>query len=313
MSKPLLILENVNVDYGNAPILRDITMVVKPGEIVGVVGESGSGKSTAIYATLGILGKGGKVVNGTITYDGRDLKNMAPEAKRALRGSELSLIAQDPVTSFHPIRKIRSELYELVSAHGGMTRQQAEEEMLRAMEKISLRDGQRILSHYAFELSGGMCQRTSIAMAMVLKPRILFADEPTSALDVTVQKQVVEEMMKIRDDSGTAIFMVSHNMGVVAHMSDYIYVMLSGRIMECGSKDDIIHRTAHPYTKNLISVIPRMNAPAPRGVSLREPDRNVAGYCPFRQNCDCKSHDCGDKVPPIREISPGHYVRCHCV
>ena len=312
MSQPILTLSGVNVDYGNVPILRDISMEVHPGQIVGVVGESGSGKSTTIYATLGILGKGGRVTAGEIRYDDRDLLAMSPEEKRRLRGSDLSLIAQDPIAFFHPIRRIRSELMELVHAHGGMTDAEAEAEMLRAMEAISLRDGKRILNHFSFELSGGMCQRTSIAMGMVLKPRILFADEPTSALDVTVQKQVVGEMMKIRDESGTAIFMVSHNMGVIAHMSDYIYVMLSGRVMECGPKEEVIHRSIHPYTKKLISVIPRLNEPVPRGVALREPDRSAAG-CPFRKSCELACAECGGRVPEMRELSPGHFVRCGCV
>lgn len=312
MNEPILTLRGVDVDYGDVPILRDISMDVHPGEIIGVVGESGSGKSTTIYATLGVLGKGGRVTAGEILYDGKDLLHMSREERRALRGSELSLIAQDPVTSFHPIRKIRSELYELVRSHGGMSAKEAEQEMLRAMEAISLRDGQRILDHYAFELSGGMCQRTSIAMAMVLRPKILFADEPTSALDVTVQKQVCGEMMKIRDESGTAIFMVSHNMGVISYMSDKIYVMLSGRVMECGSREDVIARAAHPYTKKLISVIPRMNRPVPRGVSVREPDRTAQG-CPYRKGCEMCCPMCETAVPPLKEIEPGHLVRCCCL
>jgi len=312
MSEPILTIRNVDVDYGNEPILRDISMDIHPGEIIGVVGESGSGKSTTIYATLGILGKGGRVSSGRILYNGRDLLNMKSDEIRGLRGSELSLIAQDPVASFHPIRKIRNELFELVKAHGSMTTKEAEDAMLKAMEAISLNDGKRILSHYAFELSGGMCQRTSIAMAMVLKPRILFADEPTSALDVTVQKQVCDEMMKIRDMSGTAIFMVSHNMGVISYMSDRIYVMLSGRVMESGSRDDIINHTAHPYTKKLISVIPRMNKPVPRGVSARQPDRKAAG-CPFVNSCEICREECKRELPEPKEVSPGHFVRCCCV
>lgn len=287
-------------------------MDVHPAQIVGVVGESGSGKSTTIYATLGILGRGGRVTAGDITYDGKDLLALSAEQMRCLRGDELSLIAQDPKASFHPICKIRSELHELVRAHGIIGTQEAEREMLRIMEKISLPDGERILGQYAFELSGGMCQRTSIAMAMVMKPRILFADEPTSALDVTVQKQVVEEMMKIRDDFGTAIFMVSHNMGVISHMSDYIYVMLSGRVMECGTRDEIIGHTLHPYTRNLIEVIPRMNQPTPRGMSMREADRAAEG-CPFRHACPCKKSECTECVPGLEEVSPGHFVRCCCV
>lgn len=309
MKNELLKIDNIDVNYGNTAILRSVSMDVKKGQIIGIVGESGSGKSTLIYAALGTLGKGGKVTSGSITYAGTDLGTISKEQYRRLRGLDLSLIAQNPVESFHPIRKIRSELHELVKAHGNMSVKDAEAEMIRYMEKFHLHDPESILDKYAFELSGGMCQRTSIAMAMVLKPQILFADEPTSALDVTVQKQVVEEMMRLRKEDNTTIVMVSHNMGVISHMSDEIYVMLVGYIVEYGSKDAVMHHTLHPYTQDLVSVIPKMDKPAPRKVRTQQINKSGVG-CPYCNTCQHATEKCKQQMPDFREVEENHFIRC---
>ena len=174
MKKELLKVDKLSVNYGKAAILRSVSVTVNSGKIIGIVGESGSGKSTLIYSALGILGRGGRITDGTILYDGIDLQKISKEEFRRLRGQRLSLIAQDPMQSFHPVRKIRKELQELVKAHEGISVKEAETEMVHYMEKFHLHDPRSILDKYAFELSGGMCQRTSIAMAMVLRPQILF-------------------------------------------------------------------------------------------------------------------------------------------
>lgn len=308
----LLDINGIDVSYGNAPILRGVSMHVKDGEIVGVVGESGSGKSTTIYATLGILGNGGKVTAGSIHYDGRDLLALSQEDLRKMRGEEMSLVAQNPMTSFHPIRKINKQLKELVACHSGMTYAEAEEHMCEIMAKMNLKDGKRLLNSYAFELSGGMCQRVSIAMALVLSPKLLLADEPTSALDVTVQKQVVEEMRKLRDEYGNSTLIVSHNMGVISYISDRVYVMFAGRVMEYGEKGAVIKRPMHPYTKNLIAAVPTMNAPMPTGVRPTGFDRTVPG-CVFYQSCPCRQQVCALSDPEPVETESGHFVKCHCI
>ena len=231
----LLRISNLNTMYGNSLILKGISMSVGHGEIVGVVGESGSGKSTVIYSAMGLLGKGGRVASGEIRYKTQDLLKISAEELRRLRGEKMTLIAQNPMDSFHPIRKIGKELRLFVKAHQTVSYPKAENEMLRLMEKFGLRDGREILGKYAFELSGGMCQRTAAALAMVRKPEVLFADEPTSALDVTVQKQVVEEMLRVREEAGTSILIVSHNIGVISYMADKIYVMYAGSVVEYGS------------------------------------------------------------------------------
>lgn len=305
----LLTIEKLDVEYGDARILRAVSLSVGEGEIVGVVGESGSGKSTTIYATLGILGKNGRVAGGDIRYAGQSLSDMTSEQLRRLRGSEIALIAQNPLDSFHPIRRIRSQVHDLARCHDGVSTKEAEDRMLEIMEKIRLPDGERILNSYAFEMSGGQCQRASIALAMVMRPRLLLADEPTSALDVTVQKQVAEELMQLRKEYGTAILIVSHNMGVISYMADRVVVMYAGMVLEYGDKTAVIQRAAHPYTQNLIRAIPGMDKPAPRGVKAIEVDRKTPG-CPYAGACHKRTELCRKQLPDFTLTEKEHYVRC---
>ena len=226
-----------------------------------------------------------------------------------MRGEEIALIAQNPIDSFHPIRKIGKELRLFVKAHQTVSYPDAEKEMLRLMDKFNLSDGKEILGKYAFELSGGMCQRAAAALAMVRKPEVLFADEPTSALDVTVQKQVVEEMLRVREEAGTSILMVSHNICVISYMADKIYVMYDGSVVEYGIAREIIRYSAHPYTQNLIRAVPKMNQPVSRDVRTIMEKRESSG-CPYVNYCPEKKKICEEQMPAFREISDGHYVRC---
>ena len=172
-----------------------------------------------------------------------------------------------------------------------------------------MRDGREILGKYAFELSGGMCQRTAAALAMVRKPEVLFADEPTSALDVTVQKQVVEEMLRVREEAGTSILIVSHNIGVISYMADKIYVMYAGSVVEYGSTREIVRYSAHPYTQNLIQAVPKMNQPVFRAAGIAMRARESSG-CPYVNHCPEKKKICEEQMPAFQKISDGHYVRC---
>lgn len=311
-AEPVLSLNKVSVSYDDTPVLRDVSITLHKGEIIGIVGESGSGKSTSIYAAMGILGKGGKITEGTISFKNEELLELSPEKIRRLRGRELALIAQNPASAFHPTRKINAQLKELVKTHKKMTWSEARERMLELMRHMRLDDGERILDSYAFELSGGMCQRVAIAMAMVLTPEVLFADEPTSALDVTVQAQVVEELLEIRRRYGTSILMVSHNMGVIAHMSDFIVVMYAGMILEQGTPAEVLKFPHHAYTKNLIQAIPRLNRPAPHGIQPCKPDRMKSG-CPYSKGCPKCSPMCEEQMPPLQQLSENHWVRCHFI
>lgn len=310
MSK-LFEIKNLYVNYAAVPILRDVSVNVNEGEIIGVVGESGCGKSTMIYASMGILGKRGYVERGEILYEDENLLEYNKEQMRRVRGEKISLIAQNPIDSLHPTRRIKDQLSELAKMHG-MEPGQAIEDMMRTMEIFRLADPKRVLNSYAFELSGGMCQRVSIAMAMVLKPKLLMADEPTSALDVITQKEVINELMNVRDRSGTAVVIVSHNMGVISHMADKMLVMYAGMVFEYGDKEKVINSSVHPYTKNLINAVPRIGAPLPKNISAIRVDRTLPGcpYCKSCKECGCGGA-CETQVPELYEVEEGYYIRCH--
>jgi oligopeptide/dipeptide ABC transporter ATP-binding protein len=307
--KDLLAISDVSVEYGIVPILQRVSMNVRRSEILGIVGESGSGKSTTINAIMGILGNGGRITNGSILYDGIDLSKLSAEQMRRIRGSEIALISQNPVSSFHPLRKIGRQLRELVRCHDKMSYREAEDQMLELLSRMNLKDAKRILDSYAFEMSSGMCQRVSVAMAMVLRPGLLLADEPTSALDVTVQAQVVAELMKIRDDFGTSIVIVSHNMGVISHMADQMMVMYAGMVIDCGETAEIIRHPIHPYTQNLIHAIPKLGVPASRGIKTYTYDV-TSGGCVFNSGCVYCRPKCTEEMPYLREIKNDRWVRC---
>ncbi len=305
----LLKINNLDVSYGDAKVLRDISVTVQPRSILGIVGESGSGKSTLISTVMGILDKGGTICNGKIIYKDMELLKLSREELRKIRGSEIALVMQNPAASFNPVRKIKYQLHAAVRSHGSLSCKEADERMLELLARMNLPDGNRIMNSYAFEMSGGMCQRTSIAMAMVLRPQLLFADEPTSALDVTVQAMVVGELMNLRNGYGTSVVIVSHNMGVISHMSDRIAVMYAGMILEYGGKNEIIMKPFHIYTQNIIKAIPRMDAPAPCGIAAFRYNGTARG-CPVQYGCPNCSPKCIKEVPPLKEIDSGHFVRC---
>lgn len=259
MKRTLLEYRKVNICYSGAPVVEDINLQMKPGEILGIVGESGSGKSTLMRAALGILETEGNVESGEILFQGENLIAMPERQLRQIRGKGIGMVFQNPGASLCPVRKIGQQFYETIREHEKLDKRKAKDEILQLFEKIHLRDGERILNSYPFELSGGMNQRVAIALSMILKPPLILADEPTSALDVTVQAQVVKELMKMRELFGTGIIIVTHNMGVAAHMSDRVIVMKDGRIVESGSKDEVIYHPKENYTKNLIAATPRIN------------------------------------------------------
>lgn len=255
----LLEMTHVEISYNGNPVVHDLSLSMQSGEILGIVGESGSGKSTVIKAAMGLLGNNGMVTKGDIYYQGQNVVDARPDQLRRMRGPEMGMIFQNTGAAMCPIRSIEDLLYEAVLEHEAISRREVRERALDLFDKMNLTDGDRILKSYPFELSGGMNQRVGIMMAMILKPRLLFADEPTSALDVTVQAQVVREMMKMRDLFGTGIAIVTHNIGVVEYMADRVAVMYQGRLVEYGSAYEVIHHPQEAYTKKLISAVLRIN------------------------------------------------------
>ena len=254
----ILRYEHVDISYNGVPAVQDVSFTLHEGEILGIVGESGSGKSTLIKAAMGLLGPGGLVTRGDIWYKGKDLPDLPEKELRKLNGPEIGMIFQSAGSSFCPIRTVSTQLFESMTEHENLSKREFRSRAAELLQKIGFRDGERILDSYPFELSGGMQQRVGIAAAMLLNPSVLLADEPTSALDVSVQKQVVEEMLLVRRTFGTAIVLVTHNIGVVGAMADRVLVMKNGRTVEYGETRQVLEHPREEYTRTLMSAVPRL-------------------------------------------------------
>ncbi len=255
----VLEIENCTVCYGNgAPAVSDVSFSVREREIVSIVGESGSGKTTLIRAILGLLPPGGRIAGGRILFDGTDLVAAEESALREIRGRKIAMIFQDVGVSLDPIQRIGVQDRESISVHEKMTRAGYAARAKDMLARMHLPDPDRVMASYPFELSGGMKQRVGISMAMTAAPRLLLADEPTSALDVTIQAQVVHQMKELRDNYGTSMILVTHNMGVASYLSDRIGVMKNSRLVEFGTRDEVILHPKDPYTVQLLEAVPKL-------------------------------------------------------
>lgn len=254
----LLTYKSVEIAFNGRTVVHDVSFALHPGEILGIVGESGSGKSTLLKAAMGLLGNGGMVTRGDIWFRGEDLPDLNEKDMRRIRGAGIGMIFQDAGASLCPIRTIGSQIYESMSAHGKLTKSAAKEKALELFEKLHFKDSRRIWDSYPFELSGGMNQRAGIAIAMLMEPPVLLADEPTSALDVAVQKQVVLEMLRLRDLFGTAMVLVTHDIGVVSAMADTVLVLKDGKVMEYGRAQQVLNEPEREYTRKLLSAVPKL-------------------------------------------------------
>ncbi|MBE6478709.1 MAG: ABC transporter ATP-binding protein [Propionibacteriaceae bacterium] len=256
---PLLSVQRMTVSYDGTPAVSDVSLDVTPGEIVAIVGESGSGKTTVIRAVLGLLPSSGQVSSGDIRYEGRSLLDLDQAQWLDMRRHRMSMVFQDTGAMLNPVRRIGAQFVEYIrTAEPDVTRAQARERAEAMLERMALPDPHRVMDSYAFELSGGMRQRVGIAMAMTFQPALLLADEPTSALDVTMQAQIVRQMLALRRQEGTAIMIVTHNLGVAAHMADTIMVMRAGHVLELGPTDQIIDHPTHEYTASLLASMPSL-------------------------------------------------------
>lgn len=254
----LLDYENVEISFGGTPVVHDVSASLQSGEILGLVGESGSGKSTLIKAAMGLLGNNGLVTKGDIWFEGKNLPDLPEKELRKIRGEKIGMIFQDAGASLCPIRTIGEQIFESMSAHSAVSKTEAREKALDLFDKLHFKNPERIWDSYPFELSGGMNQRAGIAIAMLMNPSILLADEPTSALDVSVQKQVVIEMLQLRDMFGMAIILVTHDIGVVSAMADRILVLKDGNTMEYGNAEEVLNHPQNDYTKKLLAAVPKL-------------------------------------------------------
>lgn len=254
----LLDYENVEISFGGTPVVHDVSASLQSGEILGLVGESGSGKSTLIKAAMGLLGNNGLVTKGDIWFEGKNLPDLPEKELRKIRGAKIGMIFQDAGASLCPIRTIGEHIFESMSAHSAVSKTEAREKALDLFDKLHFKNPERIWDSYPFELSGGMNQRAGIAIAMLMNPSILLADEPTSALDVSVQKQVVIEMLQLREMFGMAIILVTHDIGVVSAMADRILVLKDGNTMEYGNAEEVLNHPQNDYTKKLLAAVPKL-------------------------------------------------------
>lgn len=274
MPEPVLTYSHVDVSFNGDTVVHDVSFSLAPGEILGVVGESGSGKSTLLRAAMGLLGPTGLVTRGDIWFRGADgsrldIPDLAGEELRRVRGAGIGMVFQDAGASLAPIRTIGAQIVESLRAHGSVSADEARTRALALFDSLGFEDAERIWDSYPFELSGGMNQRAGIAIAMLLEPRVLLADEPTSALDVAVQKQAIQELRGLRDGFGTAIVVVTHDIGVIEAMADAVLVMNEGRVVEHGVAERVLQHPQQEYTKRLLAAVPRLRR-APRPVANRE-------------------------------------------
>jgi oligopeptide/dipeptide ABC transporter ATP-binding protein len=317
-SAPLLEIRNLSISYrlAQSTVLAadDVSFSVGRGEILGIVGESGSGKTTVIRSIIRLLREPpAEVSSGEIWFDGRDLLRLGRADMRALRGARISLIFQDPFASLNPCLHVGKQIAESLRYRGRMSRSEARDRVVEVMTLVGIPDARRRLSAYPAELSGGLRQRVGIASALTLSPDLVLADEPTTALDVTIQKQILILLRKLRDELGMSFVIVTHDLGVVAQTCDRVIVMYAGRVVEVGPADQILRAPAHPYTKALIAAIPRgvgrdARIPAIPGAPPSLAERPEG--CAFAPRCALAQDACSRSVPPLALHSPERWSAC---
>ena len=312
---PTLAVTNLKTHFttraGTVKAVDEVSFSVLPGQIMGLVGESGSGKSMTGYSIMGLIDSPGRVVDGSIMLQGRELRGLAPEDMRQVRGNRIAMIFQDPMMTLNPVLRIDTQMIEAVSAHQSVSTNAARAMARDALVRVGIASPDERLTAYPHQFSGGMRQRVAIAIALLNKPDLIICDEPTTALDVTIQGQILFEMQKLCRESGTALIWITHDLSVVAGLADTVCVMYAGKIVESGSVQQVLERPRHPYTHGLIASAPSRN---PRGRPLRQirgmtPSLlNLPSGCAFRERCDRATTVCTDQ--PALEAFDGRALRC---
>lgn len=299
---------------GVVPAVDDVSVKVPKGKIVGIVGESGCGKSMTAKSIMDLLKYPGRVVEGEILLEGRDLTKMTKKELKKIRGEEISMIFQEPMTSLNPVIKVGKQVREAILLHQEISRQEAKQRVLEAFRQVGISEPEKRYECYPHELSGGLRQRVMIAMAMVCNPKLMIADEPTTALDVTIEAQILKLMKKLCDTTGMSCLLISHNLGVIAQMCDYVYVMYAGKVVEHGDVFTIFENPSHPYTRGLLaSVIPLENLPErlPTIPGMVPNLLHLPKGCAFCGRCSEAEEICRESRPQLYDAGNGHEVRCH--
>ena len=301
---------------GVSKAVDGVSFELKRGEVMGIVGESGSGKSVTSNSIIRLLPpQTGRIVDGEITFEGRDILAMSHKQLLEFRGKEIATIFQDPMTSLDPVFKIGKQMVEMICAHQDVSKKEAWDMAVHALARVGIPEPEKRMEAYPYELSGGMCQRVIIAMAVCCKPKFIIADEPTTALDVTVQAQVLDLLKDLQKDMDTSILLITHNLGVVWEMCDKVMVMYAGNTVESADTKELYSNPLHPYTWGLLDSIPRLSDHAKedlRTIPGTPPDLRLTGKCcNFYNHCPYMTKQCCESVPPLVEVEPGHFVACH--
>ena len=318
MSEKLLEIKDEKLSFftpaGEVKALNGVSLSMTEGEVLGIVGESGSGKSVTAYSIMGLTAYPGKLIGGTIYFNGHQIEKMSEKEMRKIRGNEVSIIFQDPMTSLNPVYTIGNQITEVIRLHTGKSKKEAYDRAKELLELVGINEPTKRLKQYPHELSGGMRQRVMIAIALACEPKLLIADEPTTALDVTIQAQILELMQELRQKLGMSIIMITHDLGVVASMCERIAVMYAGHIVEYGTADEIFYEPKHEYTKGLINSIPKLSAQEIERLVPIEGQPvdllNPPAGCPFAPRCANCMKICLREMPPKTELSDTHYSHC---
>lgn len=301
-------------DSGVIKSVDGVDIELREGTTLGIVGESGSGKSVTALSVMGLLmGTTGKVAEGEILFEGRDLTKLDDEERRKMRGEKISMIFQEPMISLNPVMKIGDQITECILMHNNISKQEAWDKAVEMLKLTGVPRVERMMKEYPFQLSGGQRQRVMIAMALVCKPKILIADEPTTALDVTIQAQILDLMENLKQKTGTSILFITHDLGVVAEVCDDVVVMYSGRVVEKGDVRSIFASPSHPYTKGLLASIPKLGECAEELESIPGNVPNpkyMPQGCKFAPRCSCAFDKCREEEPGFYDVGEGHMSRC---
>lgn len=324
MSKNVLEIKNLKSCFytlkGEVPAVDGVSIDVEEGKIIGIVGESGCGKSMTAMSIMGLLKFPGKVIGGSIRLGETELCGMKKKEMSRIRGNEISMIFQEPMTSLNPVLTVGRQVREAIVLHQKISRQEAKKKVIEIFSEVGIPEPDKRYDSYPHQLSGGLRQRVMIGMAMVCRPKVLIADEPTTALDVTIEAQILKLMRRLCDEAGTSIILITHNMGVVAQVCDYVYVMYAGKIMEQADVFELFENTAHPYTQGLLRSIPKLDEKPDRLYTIEGSVPNLLKLpegCSFCNRCEKAEARCFREKPGLYRFEEGekkklHRVRCFC-
>ena len=319
MTQPLLDVKDLKVDFlmdgEMVCAVHDVSFTLEKGQVLGIVGESGCGKSVTATSLLRLLPKLTSRIDScsSVKLNGRELTSLNDKEFRQIRGKEISMIFQEPMTSLNPVQTVGMQIVEMIRAHGKVSKHEAWERGVEMLKKVGIPEAESRMKSYPHQLSGGMRQRMMIAIALSCDPSLLIADEPTTALDVTIQAQILELMLKLKEEMGTSILLITHDMGVVAEVTDYVLVMYAGEIVESGSVASIFKNPLHPYTEGLLQSIPRPDRTEHRlhTIDGTVPTlREMPTGCRFAKRCPFRTEKCESEAPSLSDVGDGRRVRC---